>query len=162
MSTTNGSRARRAAVSGLPPDLTRLWAERHFLPTDVLRSLADIWICASAVRMPQTPPDRFWDDDPHLFAAHDTVSCSLRRPAHSQPGLPLGPEPHEAVDQVFARRHRLSPGELLAVQQIWCCASGAQWNEPHEQFWELDLAELLSTHDTAACDDPDPWHGERP
>lgn len=47
-------------------------------------------------------------------------------------------------------------------QQIWCCASAAQWGEPHEQFWELDLAELLRTHDTAACDDPDPWDGERP
>lgn len=75
----------------------------------------------------------------------------------------MGPEPHEAVDQAFARRPRFSPGELLAVQQqIWCCASAAQWGEPHEQFWELDLAELLRTHDTAACDDPDPWDGERP
>ncbi|ALE86606.1 hypothetical protein [Pseudonocardia sp. HH130629-09] len=159
MSTPHGSTVYPAPPATLPADLSELWVHRHLLPADVLRTLADVWICASAVRMPAVAPDRFWDDDPGFFARHDTVTCSLRtalpdRPGTAGPRPPLPPDPHAAVDQVFARRHRLTAGELFTVQRCWCCASAAQWGAPHERFWTLDLdgADLLSTHDIADCE----------
>lgn len=161
MSTPPGSTAYPTAPPALPVDVGDLWVHRHLLPADILRTLADIWICASAARMPAVAPDRFWDDDPGFYARHDTVDCSLRGPLRPRPGdaaprpqPQLRPDLYAAVDQVFARRHRLTPGELFAVQRCWCCASAAQWDAPHERFWELDLDghDLLTTHDIADCE----------
>ncbi|SFO40326.1 hypothetical protein SAMN05216207_10524 [Pseudonocardia ammonioxydans] len=155
MSTTHDHTA-HAPSGRVAGDLADLWVHRHHLPADVLRSLADIWLCATAARLPQASPDRFWEDDADFYAGHDTVSCSLRHPGH-RPGSAPPVDPHAAVDAVFARRHRLSAGELYAVQRIWCCAGAAQWGEPHERFWDLDLDGLLRAHDSAMCESPTPF-----
>lgn len=135
------------------PELSALWTARHNLPADVVRSLADIWTCGSAARMPEIEPDRFWDDDPDFYARHDTAACSWSRPTHPATDQPML-DPYVAVEHLFTRRHRLTTGELFAIQHVWCCASAAQWGGPHERFWE-DFAELLADHDIAECEDPE-------
>jgi hypothetical protein len=49
-----------------------LFAQRHDLPPDVLRSLADIWVCASAARYGE-PHEPFWEDAE--FTGHDLAAC---------------------------------------------------------------------------------------
>ncbi len=51
-----------------------LFARRHRLAPDVLRSLADIWVCASAARY-GAPAEEFWSD-PELFTGHDLAECA--------------------------------------------------------------------------------------
>lgn len=62
-----------------------LYAARHRLDPDVLRSLAGIYVCASAARYHE-PYEAFWEDAD--WAAHDTAECE----ADGQAGLG-----HEAV-----------------------------------------------------------------
>ena len=50
-----------------------LFAERHHLGPDVLRSLQGIWDCASAARYGE--PYERWGYDPEFYAAHDTAEC---------------------------------------------------------------------------------------
>lgn len=50
-----------------------LFASRHQLAPDALRSLRDIWDCASAARYGQ--PYEPWDYDPEFYATHDTAEC---------------------------------------------------------------------------------------
>jgi hypothetical protein len=50
-----------------------LFARRHHLGPDVLRSLQDIWACASAARY--GGPYEAWDFDPEFYATHDTTEC---------------------------------------------------------------------------------------
>ena len=48
---------------------------RHHLPSDILRSLGDIWFCASAARFGQ-PYEPFWkEQDAAAYAAHNTAEC---------------------------------------------------------------------------------------
>jgi hypothetical protein len=52
---------------------------RHSLTPDVLRSLADIWVCASAARWGR-PYETWWldMDDPEvaaLYTGHDVAAC---------------------------------------------------------------------------------------
>jgi hypothetical protein len=56
-----------------------LAAYRHSLTPDVLRSLADIWVCASAARWGE-PYETWWLDlaDPEvaaLYSEHDVAGC---------------------------------------------------------------------------------------
>lgn len=157
MSTTHDHTASSPSSGAPPEDLAALWVHRHHLPADVLRSLADIWLCATAARLPQATPDQFWEDDADFYAGHDTVSCSLRHRGHRPDPAARPVDPHTAVDAVCARRHHLSAGELYAVQRIWCCAGAAQWGRPHERFWDLDLDGLLRAHDSAMCESPTPF-----
>jgi hypothetical protein len=50
-----------------------LFASRHVLPSDVIRSLADIYTCASAARYGE-PHETGWLD-PDRFRDHDTAEC---------------------------------------------------------------------------------------
>jgi hypothetical protein len=50
-----------------------LFEHRHHLDPDVLRSLRDIWDCASAARYGE--PYETWDTDPEFYATHDTAEC---------------------------------------------------------------------------------------
>lgn len=50
-----------------------LFAERHNLGPDVLRSIRDIWHCASAARY--AGPYAAWEYGPDLYADHDTAEC---------------------------------------------------------------------------------------
>jgi hypothetical protein len=50
-----------------------LFAERHNLSPDALRSLRDIWDCASAARYGE--PYEPWEFDPEFYAAHDAAEC---------------------------------------------------------------------------------------
>ncbi|MBW0106055.1 hypothetical protein [Pseudonocardia sp. KRD291] len=72
--------------------------------------------------------------------------------------LPL----YDAVERIFERRHQLTGGEVLALQEAWCCASAARWGAPYERFWEFDLDAELAEHDLTECEDPDPWAGIEP
>jgi hypothetical protein len=61
------------------PAVEVLFRERHRLPSDVLRSLAGIWTCASAARYGE-PHERFWEDED--FTGHDPAACEAEsRPA---------------------------------------------------------------------------------
>jgi len=50
-----------------------LFAARHTLPSDVLRSLQDIWICASAARFGE--PYEGWEVDAQAYRDHNVVAC---------------------------------------------------------------------------------------
>jgi hypothetical protein len=50
-----------------------LFAERHSLGPDVLRSIQHIWHCASAARY--DGPYEAWDYGPDFYADHDTAEC---------------------------------------------------------------------------------------
>lgn len=142
----------------LPRDLAIIWARRHYLPTDVLRSLDSIWVCATAASA--APPDRFWERDPHWYDHHDTVTCSLRTyplADPSPPPAPLALPLRAAVNELFGRRHRLSPAEMQAVQQAWCCGSAAHWGAPFEAFWDLELDQQLAEHTVTDCEAPTDW-----
>ncbi|WP_226366933.1 hypothetical protein [Pseudonocardia sp. ICBG162] len=134
-------------------ELRSLCADRHYLPPDVLRTLADIWLCATAIRWPGTPPHRFFDYHLEFFDQHDTARCEHHRDA-GDPPPPTTPEQvlsiYDAVARLFERRHRLAYGELRLVEQIWCCASAARYGAPHERFWD-DLDEQLADHDLTEC-----------
>ena len=68
------------------------------LPADVLRSLADIWVCASAAQWGQ-PYETWWLDldDPDvaaLYRDHDTAACDAESEQTPEPWDPEdGPEP---------------------------------------------------------------------
>ncbi|MBN9758875.1 hypothetical protein Ae406Ps2_3009c [Pseudonocardia sp. Ae406_Ps2] len=53
-----------------------LFEMRHHLTPDVIRTLAEVWTCASAARY-GAPQERFWEPDTagDPFADHDTFSC---------------------------------------------------------------------------------------
>jgi hypothetical protein len=71
---------------GAPPDpdkdpvvaaTDRLFANRHHLPPDILRSLEGLLFCASAARYGQ-PYERFWEHggwSDEAFTAHHTACC---------------------------------------------------------------------------------------
>jgi len=50
-----------------------LFRHRHHLDPSALRSLRDIWDCASAARYGE--PYETWDPDPEFYATHDTATC---------------------------------------------------------------------------------------
>lgn len=52
-----------------------LFAHRHTLPPDVLRSMQDIWTCASAARSGEPFEVRTWAEIRAEIAAHDTAAC---------------------------------------------------------------------------------------
>lgn len=134
-------------------ELRSLWTYRHDLPPDVLRTLADIWLCATASRWPGSPPNRFWDNDPEVFTRHDTIHCDHHCDA-GDPAPLFDPDQvlpvYAATELLFERRHSLSANELRLVERIWCCASAARYGAPHEQFWD-DLDEHLAEHNLAEC-----------
>lgn len=135
------------------PELRGLWTNRHYLPPDVLRTLAEIWLCATAIHWPGSPPNRFWDNVPEVFTRHDTTYCEHHREA-GDPSPPTSPAQalpvYEATTVLFERRHRLDPGELRLLERIWCCASAARYGAPHERFWD-DLDEQLTDHNLTEC-----------
>lgn len=53
-----------------------LYKARHDLPNDILRSLADIWVCGSAARFGE-PYERFWETNVEEFSTHDTARCEV-------------------------------------------------------------------------------------
>jgi hypothetical protein len=58
---------------------------RHRLTPDALRSLQDIWACASAALYGE-PYETWFTDDPEFYATHDTAECE-------QPCEPLPCDP---------------------------------------------------------------------
>jgi len=50
-----------------------LFANRHSLPLGIIRSLADIYICATGARYGE-PHETGWPD-PGQFRSHDTAEC---------------------------------------------------------------------------------------
>jgi hypothetical protein len=50
-----------------------LFRERHRLAPDILRSLQDIWNCASAARYGEPCED--WAYGTEFYAGHDTADC---------------------------------------------------------------------------------------
>lgn len=48
--------------------------ERHRLAPDIIRSLQDIWACASAARYGE-PYETWFTDDPEFYATHDIAEC---------------------------------------------------------------------------------------
>jgi hypothetical protein len=69
-----------------------LFAERHNLGPDVLRSIQDIWHCASAARYGE--PYEAWEYGPEFYADHDTAKCEddtsdLAGPPGDARGFPL-------------------------------------------------------------------------
>jgi hypothetical protein len=71
-----------------------LFANRHTLPNDVLRSLANIWICASAARFGEPYETYWWDADSPRFRDHDVPRCEAGLPSHD-----VKNEPPRAVEQ---------------------------------------------------------------
>lgn len=51
-----------------------LFRERHRIDADIIRTLADIWACASAAAYGE-PHETWFTDDPAFYAAHDTAAC---------------------------------------------------------------------------------------
>ena len=51
-----------------------LFRDRHYLEPDVLRSLQDIYLCASAARYGQAYESQ-WADDPAFYSEHDVADC---------------------------------------------------------------------------------------
>lgn len=58
---------------------------RHELPSDILRSLADIWICASAARFGAPFETWWWDDQDEVYRDHDTAECEAESGLYSEP-----------------------------------------------------------------------------
>lgn len=60
---------------------------RHNLPTDILRSLAGIWFCASAARFGR-PHEPFWEDhDAAAYAEHNDAECEDESHPERGPGF---------------------------------------------------------------------------
>lgn len=82
--------ARHHATNGEPPmaeppdpvyeAVELLFRHRHNLAPDVLRSLADIWSCASAARYGE-PHEEFWTAlaEEGFYGTHDTAECESVR-----------------------------------------------------------------------------------
>jgi hypothetical protein len=51
-----------------------LFRERHRLAPNIIRSLQDIWACASAALYGE-PYETWFLDDPEFYAAHDIAEC---------------------------------------------------------------------------------------
>ena len=64
------------ACDPLPSAIDVLWRCRHSLAPDVLRTLADIWTCASAARYGE-PYERWWEgnDEDAAYSNHDVPKC---------------------------------------------------------------------------------------
>lgn len=107
--------ATRRATTGTPVDDTAaqdpvlvaadlLFEVRHELPPDVMRTLADVWTCASAARYGE-PHERFWEPDEELgdpFSDHDTAECAGESAddydASAQPGAAGQPPANDTAD----------------------------------------------------------------
>lgn len=68
-----------------------LFAKRHSLPNDVLRSLAGIWICASAARFGEPYEDAWPDADSPRYRNHDVERCEAGLPSTDVKYEPLPP-----------------------------------------------------------------------
>jgi hypothetical protein len=62
-----------------------LFHHRHELPNDVLRSLADIWMCASAARFGQPFETWWWDDKDPVYRTHHTAECEAQSGLYPEP-----------------------------------------------------------------------------
>lgn len=60
--------------AGIYGAVETLFRHRHHLAPDVLRSLASIWVCASAARY-GAPHETFWLEDEAAYSEHDVAEC---------------------------------------------------------------------------------------
>lgn len=65
-----------------------LFAARHTLAPDILRSLQDIWACASAARYGE-PYESWWLEDLDAYRDHDVAACEAE---NGQPARPWDEE----------------------------------------------------------------------
>lgn len=68
-----------------------LFAYRHHLPNDVLRSLQGIYLCASAARFGEFY-ETWWVEDASLIRDHNTADCEAEN----------DPEQHAATEEDWA------------------------------------------------------------
>jgi len=66
-----------------------LFAARHTLTPDILRSLRDTWLCASAARY--GAPHESWEYDPSAYRDHDMAARETE--SARPPGLSVGEGP---------------------------------------------------------------------
>lgn len=116
-----GKRLTRASVlmsaaPGAAPGITpceavaALFRARHSLPADVLRSLQDIWFCASAAQYGEAHEDPPWE--PEDFREHDTAECEEENAATAmasglEPVTPAQAALHRAVLDAEVLAHEL-------------------------------------------------------
>lgn len=148
----NGGPAPAAPVK--PPTIHEaidvLFRDRHSLASDIIRSLGDIWACASAAAYGE-PAETWFTDDPEFYAAHDTATCEADSPPGCDecdrlaldcecwppdPGVPyaLTPKARSALDGGGA----VSGREALDVDAIAAraeAAPGGYWLRTGDQVW---------------------------
>lgn len=65
-------------MSGHPGDPQQaaavLYRHRHRLSPDILRTIQDVWVCASAARYGE-PFETGWAEDPTAYRDHDVADC---------------------------------------------------------------------------------------
>lgn len=65
-------------MSGQPVDARRaaaiLYRHRCELSPDILRTIKDAWVCASAARYGE-PYETGWAEDPDAYREHDVAEC---------------------------------------------------------------------------------------
>ena len=81
--------AEAAPEAALADAIDVLYRHRHELDPSALRSLQDIWACASAARYGQ-PYETWFTEDAEFFATHDTAACETENDEQADGDALLG------------------------------------------------------------------------
>ena len=143
--------ARHDPADPITEALDILFYARHHLEPDTLRSLQNIYLCASAARYGE-PHEAGWVEDAEFYATHDVAECEAPPPDEDLDSLAeeTAREWFEREQQFAADAHELTPDLVGRISAIF-----TECGPTEEQY--ARAAQLIACRRNT-CGGPDAGH----